>query len=96
MADAPGYARALARLPHFLDRTRPELVQYQAGADAWEGDPVGGIPGVTEQLLAARDHIVIDHALRRGIPIVVNLGGGYAAEELHVATARTARSFVRR
>ena len=96
VADGRDYARALARLPHFLDRTRPELVQYQAGVDAWERDPLGGIPGVTAGFLADRDRVVIGHVIGRGIPIVINLGGGYAAEELHVSTARVAQSFIRR
>jgi acetoin utilization deacetylase AcuC-like enzyme len=96
VADAAGYARALARLPHFLDRTRPELIEYQAGADCWEHDPVGSIPGVTRAFLTERDRIVLTHAVTRRIPIVINLGGGYAAEQLHVDTARTARAFVRR
>jgi len=96
VADAASYARALARLPHFLDRTRPELIEYQAGADCWEHDPVGSIAGITRDFLSERDRIVITHAVTRHIPIVINLGGGYAAEDLHVDTARTAQAFVRR
>jgi len=96
VADVAGYARALARLPHFLDRTRPELIEYQAGVDPWERDPLGGIPGVTARFLTGRDRVVIGQAVRRGIPIVINIGGGYAAEELHVQTAATALSFVGR
>ena len=39
--DADEYRAALTRLPAFLDRVRPGLVQYQAGLDPCEDDPVG-------------------------------------------------------
>ena len=89
--DAAGYRQALDRLPAFLDRVRPALVQYQAGMDPFEDDPVGGIDGITEAFLAERDRFVIEQVRSRGIPLVVNLAGGYArgvSERLHVNTIR--------
>jgi acetoin utilization deacetylase AcuC-like enzyme len=89
--DAEEYRAALERLPAFLDRARPGLVQYQAGMDPFEDDPVGGIAGVTEAFLQARDRLVIEAVRSRGIPMVVNLAGGYVqgvSERLHVNTIR--------
>ena len=84
-----GYREALNRLPVFLDRVRPALVQYQAGIDPFEDDRVGGIDGITEAFLLERNHFVIEQVRARGIPLVVNLAGGYVrgiSERLHVDT----------
>ena len=89
--DADEYRAALERLPPFLDRVRPGFVQYQAGMDPFEDDPVGGIAGVTEAFLQARDRLVIEAVRSRGIPLLVNLAGGYVrgvSERLHVNTIR--------
>ena len=97
--DADAYAKAMATLPAFLDAFRPDLVQFQAGMDCHEDDPVGGIRGVDAGFLAQRDRLVIDEVLARGIPLVINLAGGYQSDgtsvALHVQTARIARARVR-
>lgn len=91
---AEQYAAALSRLPAFLDRFEPDLVQYQAGVDCHQDDPVGAVAGVDAAFLARRDRLVIDEIVRRGIPLVVNLAGGYQPEgktvALHVETMRIA------
>lgn len=89
--DAQAYQSALDRLPAFLDRVRPALVQYQAGMDPFEDDPVGRTPGVDEAFLRARDRFVIEEVRNRGIPVVVNIAGGYVegrSERLHLNTVR--------
>jgi acetoin utilization deacetylase AcuC-like enzyme len=90
--NAVQYAQFLERLPAWLDRTKPEIVFYQAGIDCWEQDGVGGIDGVTAEFLSVRDRFVLGHLVQREIPTVINLGGGYEAHspELHVLTARIA------
>jgi acetoin utilization deacetylase AcuC-like enzyme len=88
---AASYREALQNLPAFLDRTKPRLVQYQAGMDPFEDDPVGGIDGVDEAFLRWRDAFVLEEVRRRGIPTVVNLAGGYVegvSERLHLNTVR--------
>lgn len=95
--DAAGYRQALDRLPAFLDRVRPALVQYQAGMDPFEDDPVGGIDGITEAFLLERDRFVIEHVRARGIPLVLNLAGGYVrgvSERLHLNTIRVMASLL--
>jgi len=91
-ADRQAYFGELAKLPAWLDRVRPDLVQYQAGMDPFEQDPVGGIPGMTEEALRERDRFVIHELRTRGIPTVVNFAGGYrpgATEQLHLGTIET-------
>lgn len=91
---AEAYADHLARLPAFLDRFEPELVEYQAGMDCHQDDPVGGIPGVDADFLSWRDRFVIGELARRRIPLVINLAGGYQRDDttvaLHVETVRIA------
>jgi acetoin utilization deacetylase AcuC-like enzyme len=91
---AEAYAAHLARLPAFLDRFEPKLVQYQAGMDCHQDDPVGGIPGVDAEFLSWRDRFVIGEIARRRIPLVINLAGGYQRDgttvALHVETVRIA------
>jgi acetoin utilization deacetylase AcuC-like enzyme len=55
---------------------RPQLVIYLAGADPWEGDSLGRL-ALTKAGLRARDELVLDSALSRGVPIAVTLAGGY-------------------
>ena len=93
--DAAGCREALNHLSGFLDRVRPTVVQYQAGVDPFEDDPVGGIDGITEAFLIERDRFVIEQVRARGIPLVVNLAGGYVrgtSERLHVNTVRVMTS----
>ena len=88
--DASAYDEALGHIEAFLDRVRPELVMFQAGMDPYERDPVGGIPGIDEAFLRERDFRVITEVSWRGIPLVVNLAGGYVdgVERLHLMTVR--------
>lgn len=68
----------------------PHVIIYQAGADAWEKDPLGMGPYSKEQLME-RDRAV----LNLGVPTVINLAGGYAEDyndtlEIHMSTLRIA------
>lgn len=81
---------------------RPELVLYLAGADPWEGDGLGRL-ALTKAGLRARDELVLDAALARGVPVAVTLAGGYPPDvedgvEINLATvaACAARAGVRR
>jgi acetoin utilization deacetylase AcuC-like enzyme len=92
--DAAEYLRHLRHLGAWLARLQPDLVQYQAGMDCFEKDPLGGIEGVTEEFLALRDRLVTGEIAARGIPLVINLAGGYledgTTQRLHVNTVRIA------
>jgi len=56
-----------------------EMLFYQAGADAWKHDPLGGC--LSKAGLRERDRIVFEFAKERRIPIVWNLAGGYHRDE---------------
>ena len=57
----------------------PELVLYQAGADPYLDDQLGALQLTIEGLIA-RDRLVLEGCVTRGIPVVVTLGGGYARQ----------------
>jgi hypothetical protein len=53
---------------------------------------MGDVVGMNAERLGARDRFVIEQVRQRGIPLVINLGGGYVHQTvtLHVQTARIA------
>ncbi len=72
----------------------PDLVLYQAGADPYRDDQLGGL-ALTFEGLELRDRRVIDGCVARGIAVVVTLGGGYARRtedtvRIHATTCRLA------
>jgi acetoin utilization deacetylase AcuC-like enzyme len=91
------YLDALYRhLPRVLDAARPELVYYQAGVDPLAEDTLGRL-SLSREGLEARDAFVFESTKRRGIPLVVTLGGGYARPiectiAAHLGTYRAARA----
>ena len=81
-------------LPEVLERPRPELIVYLAGADPYEHDQLGGL-SLTLEGLRRRDRIVLEAAVNRSIPIAVLMAGGYAHRlehtvSIHVATVEEA------
>jgi acetoin utilization deacetylase AcuC-like enzyme len=77
-----------------LDRHRPDLVFYLAGADAFGGDRLGRL-ALTFEGLAARDAYVLERCRRRCVPVAVAMGGGYAHDiddivRIHAQTVREA------
>jgi acetoin utilization deacetylase AcuC-like enzyme len=83
-----------AALPRVLDGHRPEIVLYQAGADPYQDDQLGSLR-LTMAGLERRDRLVLEGCERRGMPVVVTLGGGYARElndtvAIHSQTCRIA------
>ena len=81
-------------LSEALDSFVPDLVVYQAGADPFEQDQLGGFR-LTLDGLVRRDEVVFEACVSRGIPYAVTLGGGYAHDvrdtvAIHLGTVRAA------
>ena len=81
-------------LPQVMERARPDLVFYIAGADPYRGDHLGRL-GLSLEGLRSRDHLVLSPCRARGIPAVVTFAGGYAQDlrdtvEAHCNTIRAA------
>jgi len=81
----------LEHLPAVFDRARPDLVLLQAGCDTLRGDPLAGLL-MTKAGIIARDACVVDEAVRRGVPVVVTLGGGYSPKAWDVQFASVRRT----
>jgi acetoin utilization deacetylase AcuC-like enzyme len=99
LGDGTGDAEYLEKLGEALgpalDRFRPELIVYVAGADPYRYDRLGGLALTLDGLLQ-RDRLVLGLARDRQIPVVITLAGGYAEKvsdtvTIHVNTLRAAR-----
>ena len=93
--DGTGDAEYLAALAPALERVwafAPRLVLYQAGADPFHDDWLGGLR-LSFEGLEARDRAVIDGCVSRGIAVATTLGGGYSRRfedlvRIHATTCR--------
>ncbi len=84
-------------LPGVLERARPDLVVYLAGADPHEGDALGRL-ALTFAGLAARDREVLTQCREIGVPVCITIAGGYGRDirdtvAVHATTAAIAAEF---
>ena len=71
------YLAALADALPVIEAFRPELVLYLSGVDPLKQDRLGRL-ALTHEGLAARDRLVFELCRRRGWPVSIAIGGGYA------------------
>jgi acetoin utilization deacetylase AcuC-like enzyme len=99
LADGTGDDEYLSHLERGLDetleRSRPQLAFYLAGADPYEDDRLGRLK-LTMAGLARRDALVLSGLFARGIPVAIAMAGGYARDiadsvEIHANTLLAAR-----
>ncbi len=82
--DDEAYLRLLSdHLSRVFDRSRPEIVFLQAGVDVMQGDPLARLR-LTPDGIVKRDRLVFEEAVRRKVPIVMVLGGGYSRQAWRV------------
>jgi len=84
-------------LDEALTRSQPQLVFWNSGVDVHADDRFGYMQ-LTEQDMAARDHMVLSATRGAGLPLVVLYGGGYNRERsktarLHADTMLRAAAF---
>ena len=95
------YLAALERhLPEVLDCAEADIAFYLAGVDVAAGDRYGRL-ALSEAGIRARDRRVVHSVRSRGLPMVIVLGGGYAATrartaQLHAHAFREAVAYERR
>ncbi|MGC2766531.1 MAG: histone deacetylase [Candidatus Acidiferrum sp.] len=94
VSDTEYLAALLPAVRHSLDKFRPEIVLYIAGADPYHDDQLGGLD-ISMDGLKERDKGVFEEARRRKIPVVTALAGGYARRledtiQIHANTIRAA------
>jgi histone deacetylase 11 len=86
MGDETFLGSLAERLPGLFEAARPHVVFLQAGCDTLAGDPLASLR-MTEQGIVKRDAMVIDACVRRTIPVVMTLGGGYGPDAWHAQYA---------
>jgi len=74
-----------------IDRANPDIVILQAGCDTLRGDPLANLD-MTLEGIVTRDAKVIDECVKRRIPVVMTLGGGYSKRAWKVQYASIART----
>ncbi len=84
------YLGELQVIGDILDRHRPSVVFYLAGADPYRDDKLGGL-SLSKDGLRKRDALVFSECRKRTIPVCVVFAGGYAFDiaddvEIHVNT----------
>lgn len=89
------YLGELKVIGEILDRQRPSIVFYLAGADPYRDDKLGGL-SLSKDGLKKRDAMVFSECRKRKIPVCVVFAGGYAFDiaddvEIHVNTIEEAR-----
>jgi acetoin utilization deacetylase AcuC-like enzyme len=82
-----------------LERSRPQLAIYLAGADPYEDDRLGRLK-LSKPGLRRRDEMVLATLRGRGIPVAIAMAGGYARDiddsvEIHANTLMVARGLDR-
>ena len=82
-------------LDETLERSRPQLAIYLAGADPYEDDRLGRLK-LTKAGLARRDRHVLETLRARAIPVAIAMAGGYARDiddsvAIHARTLAIAR-----
>lgn len=92
-AQAEAYLAHVHELKPVLEKYRPGVILYQAGADTHIDDPLGGL--LTSEQMRERDRTMFSIAHDLSIPLTWNLAGGYQVEpdgsiprvvELHLNT----------
>lgn len=61
---------------------RHTLCLYNAGMDPFEGCVIGGLQGITREVLAAREELVFGWCRAQEVPIAYVLAGGYVGGRL--------------
>jgi histone deacetylase 11 len=72
-------------LPNAINKSKPDIIFYNAGTDIFENDPLGHLK-ITKQGIIVRDEIVFRNAREKNIPIVMVLSGGYTKESADIIT----------
>jgi len=85
VARADDYLETIRTRLASLEVGERDLLLYNAGMDPCEDVPIGGLAGVTKDVLAERERLVFEAAARRGVPTAFVLAGGYLGPRLDEA-----------
>jgi len=66
-----------ANLPKLFAAAKPDIVFIVAGCDTLKGDPLASLE-MTVDGIVKRDAMIVDACVKRGVPAVMTLAGGYS------------------
>ena len=69
--------------PDAINKTKPDLIIYNAGTDVYEHDPLGRMR-ITKNVIIKRDELVFQVAQKNSIPILMVLSGGYTKASVDI------------
>ena len=76
----PTIERRLKELEQYAPRF--DLCLYNAGMDPYEHCSMGGLSGITREILEKREQLVFDWCANRGLPVAFVIAGGYIGRRL--------------
>jgi acetoin utilization deacetylase AcuC-like enzyme len=82
--DSSRYLPTIERKLTWLEREAPrfDICLYNAGMDPFGGCSIGGMQGITQNVLSDREEAVFSWCRMRAVPIAFVLAGGYVGPEL--------------
>jgi len=82
--DDEAYLEILTKnLPNIFEQSKPDIVFLVGGCDTIKDDPLASL-SMTEEGIVKRDWRVIDECVKRKVPVVMTLAGGYSKNAWHV------------
>jgi acetoin utilization deacetylase AcuC-like enzyme len=84
--DAVYLATLRQHIPRLMEEFQPDIVFYQSGVDVLATDRLGKL-SLSREGCRERDHVVISHARRLGLPLVLVMGGGYSEHYASIVNA---------
>lgn len=85
--DAGDYLRTVEEALAHAEAIGPfDLCLYNAGMDPYQGCDIGGLSGITADVLSERESLVFDWCRGQSVPIAFVLAGGYIGSRLDRAT----------
>ncbi len=82
-------------LTRLWDEVQPDFVIFQSGVDVLGSDKLGRL-GLSLKACKERDKMVLEFCYQNGLPVIINMGGGYSEKiaiivEAHANTYRLAQ-----
>ena len=82
IASAADYLPTLERRLAAIDTSSLDLCLYNAGMDPHEDCDIGGLDGMTTDVIREREQMVFDWAAGAAVPVAFVLAGGYSGASL--------------
>jgi acetoin utilization deacetylase AcuC-like enzyme len=80
--DSADYLPEVRRMLEGVQRPGLDLCLYNAGMDPCEECSIGGLAGITGEILAERERMVFEWCASHGLPVAFVLAGGYIGPRL--------------